>query len=92
MKDKILFVDDDPTLLKFLTEYFQDHPYEILTARSGQEAIRQAYSARPALAVLDVMMPGMDGWEVCARLREMCDIPIILLTGKTAEADIATTT
>jgi two-component system KDP operon response regulator KdpE len=87
MKDKILFVDDDPTLLKFLTEYFQDHPYEILTARSGQEAIRQAYSARPTLAVLDVMMPGMDGWEVCARLREMCDIPIILLTGKTAEAD-----
>ena len=66
MKDKILFVDDDPTLLKFLTEYFQDHPYEILTAHSGQEAIRLAYSARPALAVLDVMMPGMDGWEVCA--------------------------
>ncbi len=71
MKDKILFVDDDATLLKFLAEYFKDHPYEILTARSGQEAIREAYQAHPALAVLDVMMPGMDGWEVCARLREM---------------------
>jgi two-component system KDP operon response regulator KdpE len=87
MKDKILFVDDDATLLKFVSEYFQDHPYEILIAHSGQEALRQAYQVHPALAVLDVMMPGMDGWETCARLREMCDIPIILLTGKTAEAD-----
>ena len=87
MRDKILFVDDDATLLRFVTEYFQGQPYEILTARSGQEAIRQAYQAHPSLAVLDVMMPGMDGWETCARLREMGDIPIILLTGKTAEAD-----
>jgi DNA-binding response OmpR family regulator len=87
MRDKILFVDDDTTLLRFMTEYFQGHPYDLLTARSGPEAIRLAYQAHPSLAVLDVMMPGMDGWETCARLREMSDLPIILLTGKTSEAD-----
>jgi len=87
MQDKILFVDDDATLLRFMTEYFQGHPYELLTAQSGPDALKLAYQSHPALAVLDVMMPGMDGWEVCARLREMSDIPIILLTGKTAEAD-----
>jgi DNA-binding response OmpR family regulator len=87
MRDKILFVDDDTTLLRFMTEYFQDHPYDLLTARSGPEALRLAYQSHPSLAVLDVMMPGMDGWETCARLREMSDIPIILLTGKTAETD-----
>lgn len=87
MRDKIIFVDDDATLLRFMKEYFQDHPYELLTAASGPEALRLAYQSHPSLAVVDVMMPGMDGWEVCARLREMSDIPIILLTGKTAEAD-----
>lgn len=86
-RDKLLFVDDDSTLLRFLTEYFQGGTYEILTAGSGQEALRLAYQHHPALAVLDVMMPGMDGWETCARLKEMSDIPIILLTGKTSEAD-----
>lgn len=85
---KILLVDDDTTLLKFLREYFENGgEYIVLTATNGAEALRIAYRDHPDLVVLDVMMPGMDGWEVTARLRELSDIPIILLTGKGAEAD-----
>ena len=86
MKPKILLVDDDETLRSFLSEFLADK-YEVVTAGSGQEALRKAYGEQPQLVVLDVMMPGMDGWEVTARLRELSTIPIILLTGKTAEAD-----
>lgn len=86
MKHKILLVDDDKTLLSFLSEFLSDR-FEVVTANSGPEALRKAYSEQPKMVVLDVMMPGMDGWEVVARLRELSTIPIILLTGKTAEAD-----
>jgi len=82
---KILLVDDDKTLLTFLAEFLSDK-YQVVTANNGQEALRQAYSEQPQLVILDVMMPGMDGWEVTARLREL-SIPIIMLTGKTTEAD-----
>lgn len=83
----ILLVDDDKTLLQFLGEYLTGDGFEILTASNGTEALRTAYHNHPELVVLDVMMPGMDGWEVCARLHEMSQIPVILVTGKTTEAD-----
>lgn len=86
MNSKILLVDDDKTLLSFLSEYLSDK-FDVVIANSGAEALRKAYSEQPKIVVLDVMMPGMDGWEVVARLRELSTIPIILLTGKTAEAD-----
>jgi two-component system KDP operon response regulator KdpE len=87
MPDKILVVDDDPTLRRLLSEFLQNDSFEVTTAASGPEALKLAYRAQPNLVVLDVMMPGMDGWETCARLREFADIPIILLTAKSAEAD-----
>ena len=86
MNSKILLVDDDKTLLSFLSEFLSDK-FDVVIANSGAEALRKAYSEQPKIVVLDVMMPGMDGWEVVARLRELSTIPIILLTGKTAEAD-----
>ncbi len=86
MKQKILLVDDDKTLLSFLKEFLSPR-FEVFTASTGQDALRKAYGEQPALVILDVMMPGMDGWEVTARLRELSTVPIILLTGKTAEAD-----
>jgi len=86
LKAKILIIDDDKTLLSFLSEFLNDK-YDVVTANSGPEALRKAYSEQPRIVILDVMMPGMDGWEVVARLRELSTIPIILLTGKTAEAD-----
>ena len=86
MKAKILIIDDDKTLLSFLSEFLNDK-YDVVTANSGPDALRKAYSEQPRIVILDVMMPGMDGWEVVARLSELSTIPIILLTGKTAEAD-----
>lgn len=84
---KILVVDDDPTLLRFLQEFLREEKFIVCAAANGNEALRQAYREHPDLVVLDVMMPGMDGWEVSARLRELSDVPIILLTAKTSEAD-----
>ncbi|MEP7357068.1 MAG: response regulator, partial [Anaerolineales bacterium] len=71
MGSKILLVDDDRTLLGFLTEYLQNEDLEVLAANSGTDALRVVYRERPDIVVLDVMMPGMDGWELCARLREL---------------------
>ncbi len=87
MTDRILLIDDDRTLLQFLKEFLLGDGFEVFTASSGADALRIAYQVHPDLVVLDVMMPGMDGWEVCARLREMSDVPVILVTGKTTEAD-----
>jgi DNA-binding response OmpR family regulator len=87
MNPKVLLIDDDPTLLEFLKEYLQSEKLTVLSAQSGQEGLRLAYHEHPNLIILDIMMPGMDGWEVTARLRELSDVPIILLTGKSSEAD-----
>jgi DNA-binding response OmpR family regulator len=87
MNSKILLVDDDPTLLRFLQDYLGGEGFQVTAVGSGQEALRVAYREHPDLVVLDVMMPVMDGWEVTARLREMADVPIILVTAKSAEAD-----
>jgi DNA-binding response OmpR family regulator len=87
MSSKILVVDDDPTLLRFLQDFLHEEKYEVVAANNGAEALRLAYREHPDLVVLDVMMPGMDGWEVCARLRDLSDLPIILLTAKSSEED-----
>lgn len=87
MPHKILLVDDDPTLLRFFGEFLQNQGNDVVTAASGAEALKLAFREQPDLVVLDVMMPGMDGWEVVGRLRELSDMPIILLTAKSAEND-----
>jgi len=87
MSDTLLLVDDDPTLLRFLGEYLANNGYKVLQASNGPDGLRLAYREHPNLVILDVMMPGMDGWEVCARLREMSDLPVILLTAKSTESD-----
>jgi len=86
MADKILLVDDDPTLRHLFGEFLRT-TCEVVDASSGQEALRLAFSEHPDIVILDVMMPGMDGWETCARLRELSDVPIILLTAKSTETD-----
>lgn len=84
---KILAVDDDKTLLRFLNEYLDKEGFQVVTADRGAKALKLMYSERPDLVVLDLMMPGMDGWELCARIRELADTPVIMLTAKTSEAD-----
>ena len=82
MSQKILIVDDDPALLDLVDQVLTHQGYEVLKAGSGQECLRLLFSQKPDLVLLDVAMPGMDGWQVCQRIRELSDVPIIMLTGK----------
>jgi len=83
----ILIIDDDATLLELLSGHLETAGYHPLVASDGLSGLRLAAEAQPELAVLDVMMPDMDGWEVCRRLREQSNVPIIMLTAKGEEFD-----
>jgi two-component system KDP operon response regulator KdpE len=74
-------------LLRFLAEFLEHEGFRVIKADRGQAALKLFFEERPDLVVLDLMMPGMDGWEVCARIREMAKTPVILLTAKDTEAD-----
>jgi DNA-binding response OmpR family regulator len=87
MKIRILLVDDDQTLSNLLSQYLRESNFEVFSASNGPAGLRLAFNEHPDLVLLDVMMPGMDGWEVCTRLRELSDVPVIMITAKTAEAD-----
>jgi two-component system, OmpR family, KDP operon response regulator KdpE len=84
---KLLLIDDDSTLVKALEIYLTRAEYEVHCASNGAEGLRSLYELRPDLVVLDVMMPQLDGWETCRRIREMSTVPIIMLTAKGQEAD-----
>jgi DNA-binding response OmpR family regulator len=86
-KAKLLVVDDDVTLIKALELYLSRAGYEICTAGNGSEGLKHLFLLRPDLVLLDVMMPQMDGWETCQRIREMSTVPIIMLTARGQETD-----
>lgn len=85
MRRKILAIDDDQTFLEALKQAFISDECELITARNGRDGLQQALAFHPDLIILDVMMPEMDGWEVCSRLREFTNIPLIFLTAKEGE-------
>jgi two-component system KDP operon response regulator KdpE len=86
---KILVVDDDDTFVRWVRMTLTHKGYEVLTAGDGQEALRLLFAHKPDLVLLDVMMPKMDGWQTCNRIREISDVPIVMLTGEQkSEADI----
>ena len=87
MPETILLIDDDPTLLELLAEHIRMAGYQIQTANRGEEGVALALEKDIDLVILDVMMPGMDGWEVCRRLRDSSDVPILMLTAKGEEID-----
>ena len=84
---QVLVIDDDPRLARLLGESLEGAGYRVHTASNGRDGIRELYSHRPDLVILDVMMPSMDGWETLSRMREMSDVPVILLTARDAEAE-----
>lgn len=88
MTYKILIVDDDPDLCKLLTLKLESKFFEVRIASNGLEGLQLAYEYQPDLIILDVMMPEMDGFEACRRLRELSNVPIIMLTAKSEEKDI----
>jgi DNA-binding response OmpR family regulator len=88
MAEKVLVIDDDSGLLTLLRLGLERDGFQVFTADSGKEGLRKAYEHRPDVIVLDIMMPEMDGWVTCQRLRSMCDTPIIMLTARTDQADV----
>lgn len=87
MSDTILVIDDDKTLLGLIAEYLGKAGYVTLTAASGVAGLQAFHEQHPDLVVLDVMMPKMDGWKVCERVREVSDVPVFMLTAKGEEHD-----
>jgi DNA-binding response OmpR family regulator len=93
MKKRILLVEDDPSAARLVSYTLEQEGYEVLTAPNGVEGLRKAREEEPDLLVLDVMLPGLDGFEVCHRLRsepQTAKLPILMLSAKAREADKAT--
>jgi two-component system alkaline phosphatase synthesis response regulator PhoP len=85
--ETILVVDDEHHIVELAQMYLEQAGYSVESAGDGQEALIRARHLRPALVVLDLMLPGLDGWEVCRRLRSESDVPIIMLTARSDEVD-----
>jgi DNA-binding response OmpR family regulator len=83
----VLLVDDDPKIRDLLRLYVEREGHRALFAADGETALDIALRSRPDLVLLDVMLPGLDGFEVCRRLRDASDVPILLLTARSGEGD-----
>ncbi len=90
MKAKILIIEDDQGILKFLRRGLTYEGYEVEVAEEGKEGLELAEEEPPDLVILDLMLPGMDGLEVCRRLRAEGDVPILMLTAKDETNDRVT--
>lgn len=81
-KNRILVVDDDPNISRLVKMYLEKEGFEVETAYRGDEALKAFRESAPNLVLLDVMLPGMDGWQVCREVRKLSNIPVIMLTAK----------
>lgn len=90
MKPKILIIEDDQGILKFLNRGLSYEGYEVMIAEDGEQGLKKAETEEPDLVVLDLMLPGIDGLEVCRQLRNNGDIPILMLTAKDQTNDRVT--
>jgi len=86
-KTTIVAADDDPQLLRLVTRNLEFEEYEVLPASDGQQALEQVEAHSPDLVLLDVMMPRMDGFTVCQRIREFSTVPIIIVTARGQDQD-----
>lgn len=83
----ILLVDDEPNIVELGRLYLEAAQYHVLTAADGKGALAQAEKERPDLIILDLMLPDLDGWEVCRRLRQSSQTPIIMLSARSEDVD-----
>ncbi len=87
MKEEILVVDDDPKILKVIEHSLRREEYQVFTAADGEQAIMLEEKLRPGLIILDLMLPKLDGFEVCRRIKALRDIPVIILSARGEELD-----
>ena len=87
MSARILIVDDEPPIVDVLAYNLQRENYQVVIARDGEEALAQARREQPDLVILDLMLPKLDGIEVCRALRREGNVPIIMLTARDGEID-----
>lgn len=86
-KTKILLVDDEKTLVKALKFNLEKEGFQVEEAFDGEEALKKAFEVNPDIIILDLMLPGLDGFEVCREIRKKKEIPIIMLTAKGEDID-----
>jgi DNA-binding response OmpR family regulator len=84
---RILVVDDDPDIRELLRVLLERRDFAVAEAEDGQEALRVFFEQRPDLVVLDVAMPGLDGWQTLERIRELSDVPVVMLTARATEVE-----
>jgi two-component system alkaline phosphatase synthesis response regulator PhoP len=84
---KVLVIDDEPSILNLVTAYLKQEDYEVFTAADGPSGLKSARAFKPDLIILDVMLPGMDGLDLLARLRRESEVYVIMLTARTEETD-----
>jgi CheY-like chemotaxis protein len=88
---KILICDDDPVILRLLQVNLEIEGYDVVVARHGEEAVTMALEETPDLVILDIMMPRMDGYEACAKIRSHEDtreVPVVFLSARAQQSDI----
>src|ERR1051325_3610418 len=87
MPKKILLVDDEPEILEICSDYLKASSYDVVTARDGVQGLAVFRREKPDLVVLDLMLPLMDGLDVCRAIRRESNVPIIMLTARVEETD-----
>ena len=90
MTGKILIIEDDASTSQFLTYTMECEGYQVITALDGIDGLKKALTEKPDLIILDIMLPGLDGFELCHRLRAYAptaDIPVLMLSAKAQDAD-----
>jgi DNA-binding response OmpR family regulator len=87
MNRRVLLIDDEPDLRSLARELLEDREYAVVEARDGAEGLRVLYAERPDVVVLDLSMPGMDGWTALDRIRDLSDVPILILSSQTGELE-----
>jgi DNA-binding response OmpR family regulator len=90
MSQKILIIEDDPGTTRFLSYTLKQEGYNVLSVADGLEGLKKAQDEHPDLIILDVMLPGMDGYEVCHRLRQKSEtltVPVLMVSGRARQDD-----
>jgi two-component system, OmpR family, alkaline phosphatase synthesis response regulator PhoP len=87
MNETVLIIEDEPKVARLARDYLEQSNFRVLTAADGNIGLAMARREHPALIVLDLMLPGMDGLDICRALRRESDVPIIMLTARSEEAD-----